>query len=239
MKRLSLAALVAATAAVVPGAASAQAPVPGLQVWQGFYTGLHTGLGSLSARSAGTQGFDGGEGVFSSPYRVSSSVGSLIGGWQAGYNFQLGLFVVGPAFAVSFGNFRSNTALTGFEGFITSFGTRGSVIGSARMRAGVAIGNFMPYVTAGVAFTDMSYRFAFFGGEAVGSAAFRTGVVAGGGIEAIVAPNWTIFTETLYYDFGSTRANFNFGGEIFGQFANTRSSASVVVVRVGFNYLFR
>src|SRR5205807_4383106 len=72
---------------------------------------------------------------------------SLIGGYQFGYNVQLGSnVIVGAEADVSFGNLNGIPHQGGPQ-YISTFERFGTV----RLRAGQAFGPLLPYVTGGVA----------------------------------------------------------------------------------------
>jgi len=73
----------------------------------------------------------------------------------------------------------------------------------------------------------------------------RVGWTAGGGIEWLFAPNWSVKAEYLYYDLGSVTyglsplQNFNSAGTLFtsgSPFSRTRFTGNIV--RAGLNYHF-
>ena len=117
----------------------AQASAPAYR-WTGLYFGGHFGYGG------------GGFGPGTNPAHneavvFPSSVTGLIGGYQVGYNWQL-----------------PNNVVLGVEGDITflspldvnatataPFNTTLNYVATARGRAGYAFGNFVPYVTGGLA----------------------------------------------------------------------------------------
>ncbi|MEL6979153.1 MAG: outer membrane beta-barrel protein [Pseudomonadota bacterium] len=65
-------------------------------------------------------------------------------------------------------------------------------LASARLRLGYAIGNVLPYATGGIGFSGWDFN-----GEDV----MAFGGVAGGGVEALVAENFVVGAEGLYYFF--------------------------------------
>ena len=65
----------------------------------------------------------------------------------------------------------------------------------------------------------------------------RAGWTAGGGGEAIVAPNWTVNVEYLYVDFGTFSNTFNSLG-VFGPPIMLSTHVTDNIVLAGFNYHF-
>jgi outer membrane immunogenic protein len=64
----------------------------------------------------------------------------------------------------------------------------------------------------------------------------RAGWTAGGGVEAIVATNWSVKVEYLYMDFGTFNTTFTGAGVFTPIVLSTRLTDNIV--RVGFNYHF-
>jgi opacity protein-like surface antigen len=126
-----------ATAADMPLTAPALGPV---YSWTGFYLGGHVGYGG------GSFGPDANplplQGVF-----FPHSITGLIGGYQAGYNFQLlNNLVLGVEADVSFLSTLDRPRLVP-----APFNTTFDYIATARGRVGYAFGALLPYVTGGVA----------------------------------------------------------------------------------------
>lgn len=65
----------------------------------------------------------------------------------------------------------------------------------------------------------------------------RAGWTAGGGGEVFVAPNWTVFVEYLYVDFGTFSNTFNSLG-FFGPTMTLNTHVTDNIVLAGFNYHF-
>jgi outer membrane immunogenic protein len=157
--------------------------------WSGFYMGVNLG-GILSNYDVGSYetfvdteeqyfgppAFSDDDGVlFFTPHNAPQD-GAIIGGGQAGYNFQFGHFVVGvegdfnrtstgtSSLFRSLGDFGTDTNVsTFFDGgtevtAITDFSstrtTETNWIASARARLGFAQGRFLFYVTGGPAWAD-------------------------------------------------------------------------------------
>lgn len=163
--------------------------------WTGFHIGIHGGLMYSS--------FDGfydslGD---ATPYDEVEGAFGLIGG-QVGYDIELdsGL-VVGGEFAFGFG--------LGEDRFNTAGGENQSVEGDIsflldlRGRVGVALDDFLPYVTAGAAFVDYTV-----GAVDPGATPTRFeedegafGFVVGGGVDVLAVDGFILRAEGLYYVF--------------------------------------
>ena len=118
------------------------APIAVVYDWSGFYIGGHVGYGG------GSFGPETNplplQGVF-----FPHSITGLIGGYQAGYNFQLpNNLVLGAEADVSFLSTLDRPRLAP-----APFNTTFDYIATARGRVGHAFGTLLPYVTGGVAWT--------------------------------------------------------------------------------------
>ena len=126
-----------AGAAVIVGASSAHSAdvVDACDTsWAGIYGGVHggyvTGKGDYGAASPSLDGF--------------------MGGVLGGYNFQTCNFVIGIEGDVGFGE------IDGASGSATDFDIEPN--GHARIRLGLPVDNFMPFIAGGLAYADMDVR---------------------------------------------------------------------------------
>jgi len=169
------------------GAAQAQTPFD----WSGFYAGLHGGFLSGDVNVTGTP-----VGMFGGP------ISGLIGGPLAGYNFAPTTFFSGP---VVFG-VEGDFGLTGATGTGTSQGTDASIDlyydlnwdAHLRARAGVPMGNFMPFVAGGLAFADLNIT-----ENNIHPGGLYTGWTIGTGADVAVGKNMVGRVEVLYDDYGT------------------------------------
>jgi outer membrane immunogenic protein len=164
----------------------------------GAYVGAHAGGGFGSVGSADTSG--------------------MVGGVQGGYNYQL-----------------QNNVVLGGEADISASGvsnnsyaekTRQGWLGSARVRAGYAVNNIMPYVTGGVAVGNTEIKNVA-GGK---TSSTNGGWVLGAGGEMLLNQNLTIRAEYLYYRLGD--ADFPSSAGLI------KVDNSMNVLRGGINYKF-
>jgi outer membrane immunogenic protein len=200
---------VAASAADLPRQRMpARAPVymPPAWSWTGFYVGINGGGGF-------------GRSDFSAPFPTGSfdTSGGLVGG-TLGYNYQMDNVVLGVEGDIDWSDIRGSAVCAG-----TTCETRNTWLGTARGRLGYAFGNFMPYVTGGLAVGDIKTSIA-----GIGSAHdTKAGWTLGGGIEAAIAGPWTVKVEYLYVDLGR-------GDSVLGSDAKFNTN----IVRAGLNYRF-
>ena len=133
----------------------------------------------------------------------------------------------------------------------TSFGYDGTVkskadwISTLTARIGFVADRALFYVKGGAAWTEASHSD---GGTAwftdvdgtISSSYYarhshnRTGWTIGAGVEYAFAPNWTMFLEYDYYDFGDKNVVLDFGDGI----ATYKVDTDVSAVKIGVNYRF-
>jgi outer membrane immunogenic protein len=170
-------------------------PAPAGVTWSGFYVGGNLGAAfdpnDLSIRDLSEEQ--------DLSLRFSNDT-ELVGGVQAGYNWQLGSWVLGV------------------EGDI-DFAENVNYLASARGRLGWAAGNWLFYGTGGVAFIDTDTDFAVVstnqGPFSFSNGESDTGYVVGGGIDYKISPNLSLGAEALYYGFGSDTTQLSAGDEPF------------------------
>ncbi len=224
MRRLQCALLAAVAAIGLASVASAadmptKAPVYNAPVaapvynWNGFYIGGHVGVGrnsgDLRADYLPFPAFD----VF--PTLANSSATGVLGGVQAGYNWQFAPHWVLGAEG-DYSRTRMNSSLTAIPQQIappiprpdqpTTWSRNLTWLASARARLGYTVTpNVLLYGTGGAAWGGFDYN-ASFVNTAVGSnnwvapfTATSSGYVVGGGLEWMLAPHWLLRGEYLFY----------------------------------------
>ena len=158
--------------------------------WTGFYLGGHFGYGTGSL----------GPGTNAEPLQGAffpHSITGMIGGYQAGYNWQLtNRVVLGVEADISFGSPVDIPRLAP-----ASFNTTIDYVATGRGRLGYAMGTWMPYVTGGVAWGSTHVALNDLG-AIVPPKRYLThvGWTAGLGIEVAVGGNWTAKAEYDYVD---------------------------------------
>jgi outer membrane immunogenic protein len=205
------------------------APVPYVANWTGFYVGGQVGGASFEP-SCHSDALSVDEGLdpclveFEGTHTSGSfSSASVIGGGRIGADYQWGPVVLGVVGEFDWMNLhgtRQTTFNTEFDpiekGATLSAGAKIDWIASARGRIGWAFGNFLPYATGGVAWTQVKTSIGFAQGPeddaapdgdfpslSGGGTSHKTGGVAGAGFEYMVAPHVSVFGEVLWYGFGS------------------------------------
>jgi outer membrane immunogenic protein len=215
MKRLAVATLIAvgqaATASInaadLPASEPPSAPAHVLTApysWTGFYLGGHAGGARVEDRATA---------VSTSPLIISSTIDSvtsnsyLIGG-QVGFNYQVGIAVVGVE---ADGSWTNTTESTGVQplgpGGLVNTTRKISWYGTATARAGAAWDNVLLYAKAGAAGMNARYTSDIQENGVAkrqGVSDRRLGWTAGGGIEVGFYGGWSGKVEYAYLDFGTS-----------------------------------
>jgi outer membrane immunogenic protein len=164
----------------------------------------------------------------------SQDMNDLMGGVQAGCNYQVAAWVFGMHgdydWTKASGSNSDNVAVAlTDESHISS-------ISSVTGRLGYAIDRYMGYVKGGGAWEHDTYNtYVTIPNIPFSSASeTRTGWTAGIGFEAQVVSNMTMFIDFSYFDFG-TRTN-TFVSPAGPQFANIRETQ--LIAKVGVNWRF-
>jgi outer membrane immunogenic protein len=164
------------------------APPPVVYNWTGFYLGVNGGGGWSRARGDDSATGD------SLSFNMS---GPLVGG-QIGFNYQVGMFVLGAEFDGQWANIKGSVT----NGTETDTVTMRSFI-TGRGRLGVAFDNFLLFATGGGAYVWGRTQFLDVLGTTDTFSWNRGGWTAGGGAEAGFGP-WSIKAEYLYIDVRET-----------------------------------
>ncbi|HYP57339.1 MAG TPA: outer membrane beta-barrel protein [Beijerinckia sp.] len=207
----------------------APVPVPTALNWTGFYIGLNMGVGLIG----------------------TAPLAKPMGGFQLGYNYELGQWVVGAEADL---DVLSNMHHRSFNWVGSSSRTvyaadtdiEGNEIGTARLRLGYAFDRVLPFVTGGLAYGGMSLADTFTGISGpltglTGSNWFgtvRAGYAVGGGLEYAFTDHLSVKSEYLHFQFanvsdlttgylGRSYATARLADRGFGQ-----------IVRFGLNYHF-
>ncbi|MBO1906903.1 porin family protein [Microvirga sp. 3-52] len=231
--RTSALGLLAATAALAIAASTAHAadlpgrysPAPAYNAlpvftWTGFYAGLNAGYGWNVGDSR----------YYDPAFRNGKRSGGFIGGAQAGYNYQFGMFVGGLETDLQYaavGNKGASYGTTYYPGDSDGF------FGTIRARVGVAFDRALVYGTGGFAYGDIGGNrgydplLGYHSGDEV-----NWGWTLGGGVEYAITNNFTAKVEGLYVDL-DTKDNYTLGGRV-----NVDRDAEFGVLRAGVNYKF-
>lgn len=175
-------------------------PPPGPPVWSwtGFYAGVHASAvdGDINDEVAGRE-----------TETVVLDPNGVMGGVQAGYNFQIGRILLGIEGDIGFGDLddRGKTS----DGTVEA---KTEWIATIRGRLGHSWDRTLIYVTGGVAFTELKidyhYRFSAFDSFDHSGTESATGWTVGGGVEHALTDTVTLKAEYLYADFGKETFTF-------------------------------
>ena len=195
----------AASAADLPVRAAPPAPIIAavpVFTWTGFYVGVNAGYGwnANDSITVGGVTFD------------LDDEGGFVGGAQAGYNYQIGSFVVGLEGDIQYADFGGDDRFDfDGDGILDDDFNTSDWFGTVRARAGVAFDRALIYATGGFAFADNA-----------------TGWTVGGGLEYAFTNNLSAKIEGLYVNLDQDDNNF---------FA-IDNDAEFGVVRAGLNFRF-
>jgi outer membrane immunogenic protein len=189
---------------------------PGGYDWTGFYVGLQGGgiwgdvdTDTFPLPSPAVFGDD--------QFSQSTDLDGFLGGLEAGFNWQSGMFVFGVEGDISAANVDGNSVfgeLPLFPGPGTDPGSSQTVdvdmnwFGTLRVRAGITpMDRVLLFASGGLAVADVDYTVVT---DYVG-APFRYpgsssdtefGWTIGGGAEVALGSRWTVKAEYLYFDLG-------------------------------------
>lgn len=196
MRRHILGVAVACIASVVVSSAASAADLPRKAlpysspvygpVWSGFYAGVNAGYGWAT--------FDNGLGT--------DKMKGFLGGAQVGYNWQIGSFVLGVEGDIQY-SAQKRTETTTIAGVVFTGEEKIPWFGTARGRVGYAFDSVMIYGTGGVAWTNFKASISALG-TTVSAETTKAGWTAGGGVEWMFMPRWSVKAEYLYIDAGTT-----------------------------------
>ena len=185
--------------------------------WSGFYAGVNAGYGFGTLRRE--------------PVGGGVATENNTGGWnlgaQAGYNVDMGGFVLGGEADLQWSaiNYQADVGAPGtLKASVDGFGT-------LRARAGLTFDRVMPYVTGGVAIGNSTVSLTDPANVVTSQTNTHLGWTVGAGLEAAATDNITIKAEYLYVDLGAKTYTTAPGG-------NIDASQRFGLIRAGINYKF-
>jgi outer membrane immunogenic protein len=208
-------------------------PVQAPPVWTGFYAGLNVGGAFGSSRNAfDIAGF--GLPTFDTPLT------GVVGGGQAGYNWQTGPWVLGLEANFDGSGLRGGRTAPCLPplcgALAASYAQKLSWFGTMRPRIGYALGNWLLYATGGGALGQVDTNASAAVGPFIATdnrSQTRGGWTLGGGVEVGFAPGWSAKIEYLYVDLGSRTTTYLLDPPI-----SNASRFSANVITAGLNYHF-
>ena len=262
MKRVLLAttALIAAAASAFaadfPGRAAPQAiaALPAF-TWTGFYVGANAGYlwsdsdATLAAVGGAVLPIDAAQGTI--PGKLKLGNDSVLGGVQAGYNVQFGMFVTGVEADIAWTDANATATYSAldrfaFPGLRTDTVMRSELgwLGTLRARAGVAFDRALVYATGGAAFGEVKNAFAI-NIPALGyfspiwtHSDTEWGWALGGGVEYALTRNISVKGEYLHYDLGSRTIHGTDPAVFPGESVDYKFKNNGNVARGGINFRF-
>jgi outer membrane immunogenic protein len=252
MRRLALALLagtsllglasVASAADLAVRKAPPPPPPPPIWSWSGFYIGAHVG-GAWSTVETTFQDINIAN-VVTIPIGIplsSHNLNGVLGGVQAGFNWQVGVVVFGV---------EAQWSWTDQEGtapclIVFSCNTQTDWIGTLAGRIGVTADKALLYVKGGVAWSENTYsaNLSILGINNIITTSLsdtRTGAMFGAGIEYAFTPNWSAKIEYNYIDFDVER--YAFPISVLGVAVPITAGVDVDqrqhLVKAGINYRF-
>ncbi|NIX77415.1 outer membrane protein [Microvirga terricola] len=230
---LSSVALLGLTAgAMAADLPSRRAPAPVVPVavpvfsWTGFYLGVNAG-GAWNTNN--DKVFVPGVGVVG-----GNSNAGFTGGGQIGYNYQMGMFVLGVETDLQYadlGRKHNDLVLLNDPALVAlDRGNSNNFFGTVRARAGVAFDRALVYATGGFAYGDVGNRF---GGNSTNG-----GWTVGGGIEYAFTNNLTAKVEGLYVNLERNSNNDLVALGLAEAAALKNKNNEFGVIRAGLNYKF-
>lgn len=189
MKKILLAAAFLVAAGAAGHAADAVVYRDGAAAynWSGVYVGAAIGYNSLSLQDVDYES-------------EHHSDGGVAGALYAGYNHQIGNWVLGVE-----GDVRLSAAEVPEDPAYIAYDSRWAA--SFRGRAGYAAGKFMPYLTGGLAVASFRGDHGDDGTDLATSTV--TGYVVGGGVEWAATQNLIVRAEYLFSDYGENEFEYS------------------------------
>jgi outer membrane immunogenic protein len=193
--------------------------------WTGYYIGALAGYGTGDSKHCDAGCFPG--------FPTPSIDGWLLGG-TIGANWQTGNWVLGIEADAAWANIKGSSGNTSNFGCANACRTEINSTSTVRGRVGWAFDRWLPYLTAGVAFSDLH---ASLGNPVLTSdSSFRTSFVVGGGVEWAFTQQWSAKFEYLYTDMGGFYYDTN---NTCGAFPNCSvEDVKLHQFRLGLNYKF-
>jgi outer membrane immunogenic protein len=162
-------------------------PEPLVYDWTGFYLGAHVGYGEVQVDGLYD---DGG----ATDFTFGLEPNGILGGLHAGYDLQLGSFVIGAEGDFSWVNWDDSITA---GGLVAS--AEADWLATLRGRLGVALDNFLLYGTVGAAWTDAEASVT--DGPTASVEFDDVALVAGGGVEWGFNQNLSVKLEGLWFNF--------------------------------------
>ena len=189
--------------------------------------------------------------AFNSAGPQSIKPASLIGGFDAGYNWQAGNYLAGVEGDIEWLHLSGSASsgpliIPGGAGNTFTVTSNADIdwLATLRGRLGFTSGNWLFYATGGAAFTTLHGNFQFSetfspSTETASASGAKTGYAVGGGVETYLWQHWSVKAEYLFVDFGSASAFGVDTGVPLPPYPFTHSvNLKLNIARLGLNYHF-
>jgi outer membrane immunogenic protein len=146
----------------------------------------------------------------------SDGPGGFIGGGQVGCDYQVNNWVFGVQGSYDWADIKGSHNTSDIPLGITSVTNDDKYLATATARIGyTVVPSVLLYAKGGAAWTSNDITLSGVGGPFdAATDSNRVGWTAGGGVEYLFAPNWSIFAEYKYAGFGSHSVNFPVSGPL-------------------------
>jgi outer membrane immunogenic protein len=201
------------------------APPPPVFSWTGLYIGGQVGYQWANDHTEELFTATGVPDGFDQPFNTSG----VSGGGHIGYDYQISQFVFGLEGDVNGLDNRGGYTLANGNGTHSSEDVEGAILG----RVGIAFDRVLIYATGGGTYAGFHYSY-FTPAVTESFSDGRFGWTVGGGIEYAVDPNWSIFADYRYSQYGSFE---NTSLVAFPGFSY-RHTPEENLAQVGFSYKF-
>jgi outer membrane immunogenic protein len=205
------------------------APVAAPFSWTGFYVGANVGgLWSRDSENFFEPGY-----AYDYGYGNTLNLSGVVGGLQAGYNYQIQNFVVGIEGDLDWSSASGAHDLTSGGYLYYHHSASVPFFADLRGRLGYAFDRFLPYVTGGVVVADIHNKLAVWNNDFVEDRGGTSiGWAIGAGVEYAVDAHWSVKADYLYMQFPDVTKYVDDGYYAF------KFKDSAQVARVGINYRF-
>jgi len=206
---------------------------PPVYSWTGTYYGANVGYSWGHAKNEAT--------VLGLGVSESQKIDGVIGGFQSGYNYQFGAWVLGLETDIQASGQKGGSTFTALAAPLSTVVTDHKLqwFGTSRTRLGfLATPNILLYGTAGVAYGQIKDTYAItvagLGSATTTLKDVKSGWTAGAGVEGVLGGGWSAKVEYLYIDLGKLEYTINVPGA--GTIATWTNRVTDNIVRVGLNY---
>ena len=168
--------------------------------WSGFYVGGNFGY-AIERTPTDTYSL-----VYGTSDQSPMTPRSVVGGVQAGANWQMRHWVLGVEADYQRTHQSESDCGTCLSNNSTNRGQTINWLATARGRVGYAFGQTLYYATGGLALTRVNADYFAIDGGPLASGNFsdtKTGWTLGCGVETALSGNWTAKAEYLFLDFGN------------------------------------